>query len=262
MMKPLLLLLLVACLRTEAQTPPARSFEVASIKLSTWPGQAYFEGFAAGGKNCGRANLKLDGRRVTLTRATICGLIRMAYGLQSYQVLGAPKWMMEAVPGVYFDIDALAEEAPKSANDALELLRPLLAERFGLKFHSETRELPVYALTIAKGGPKLSKSEIPCGTKEWQGAYRGDASCKPVTTLAQIAAQLTPEVDRPIIDRTGLEGPFAYSLAWLPEEAQAVPGSPPGLFTAIQEQLGLKLEPIKAEVEVLVIDAVTKPTQN
>ncbi len=136
-MKLLFPLLLVACLRSEAQAP-ARSFEVAAIKFSNWPSQSYFEGFAAGAGNCGRQNPKIDGARVTLTRTTTCGLIRIAYGLQPYQVLEAPQWMTERKPDLYFDIQAQAAEDLASAEDAQEMLRALLADRFGLRFHRET----------------------------------------------------------------------------------------------------------------------------
>ncbi len=123
--------------------------------------------------------------------------------------------------------------------------------------------MPVYALTVAKNGPKLSSTEIQCGgVPQIKARYRGFGACKPNQTLTQLASQLTTEVDRPVIDRTGLNGQFAYSLIWSPENAPIVPDSPPELFTAIQEQLGLKLEPTKAEVEVLVIDDVTRPTEN
>jgi uncharacterized protein (TIGR03435 family) len=161
------------------------------------------------------------------------------------------------------------------------MFRPVLAERFGLKFHWDTRPLPVYELVEAKGGHKLKpacEGPAPAMTRFDSGGGSGahvDAatdsarmlearlagytSCK--QNMAQLVAQLARSVDRPVIDKTGLKGDYSISLRWTPENSRDQTAGP-SIWTALQEQLGLKLEASREPVQVLVIDRAEKPSAN
>lgn len=253
-------LLLWAACATFAQS---RKIEVATIRPVEFPNQTYFEGLTATG-TCGRAVINVSGNRVTVPRVSLCGLIREAYGLQGYRVEGLPKALTEAVRSNYFAVQIQAEgEAALISDEARVLLRDLLEERFQLKFHRETRELPVYTLHVAKSGLKMSSKDLEnCDPLSlMQGATKGvraTLGCKATTTIAQLADSLTLETDRPVLNRTDLAGTYVVQLRWSPNDD----GAAPSLFTAVQEQLGLKLEAEKAPVEILVVDQVTRPTEN
>lgn len=154
------------------------------------------------------------------------------------------------------------------------MFQQLLADRFKLTVHWETRELPVYALVVAKNGPKLHASKEPdgaSGTSAGNGQFTAGG-----VTLAEMAGALTQELSqelgRVVVDRTGISGRYDVSLKWTPDNGEALSGgtggaaSPPdsglSIFTAIQEQLGLKLESTKGPVQVLVIDRVELPSEN
>jgi uncharacterized protein (TIGR03435 family) len=137
-----------------------------------------------------------------------------------------------------------------------------LASRFKLAFHLEQKELSVYVLRVAKGGTRLIRTTAAASDYT---EFRSDAGELRITnkSMGEIAEVLRYFVDRPVLDQTGLAGRFDFVLKWTPDEAQGSdPNAPPGLFTAFQEQPGLKLEPIKAPVDVLVIDHVEWPTEN
>ncbi len=197
-----------------------------------------------------------------------------AYGIPGPRILGGPKWL----DSERFDIEAAMDS---SAFDRMRTLsrdqrmlqkqamfQQLLADRFKLRVHWETREVPVYALTVVKGGPALSKAKQPelgLGTSAGVGLVGANGA-----TLAEIAQVLTQEASqelgRMVIDKTGIEGKYDIKLQWTPDgggspaSAGANPG--PSIFTAIQEQLGLKLESTKGPVQVLVIDHVEMPSEN
>jgi uncharacterized protein (TIGR03435 family) len=155
------------------------------------------------------------------------------------------------------------------------MLQKLLADRSNLSFHRDKKELSVYAITVAKTGPKLTKSEgDPNGLPGLFFRGLGNLPARNAT-MADFAGVLQGAVlDRPVVDRTGLAGRYDFQLQWTPDRSQFIsmrvkvpappddPAAPPDLFTAIQQQLGLKLESAKAPVEVLVIDHVEKPTGN
>jgi len=144
------------------------------------------------------------------------------------------------------------------------MLRSLLAERFQLKVHTESRNLPAYALVVSNSGSKLLPST---GTGGPSKTMLGQLVV-PKMGMAQLVQILEFDVDRPVIDRTGLTGDFAIHLEWTRERARTAAGdvpvdqSRPSIFSALQEQLGLKLESIKAPVDVLVIDRVELPSAN
>lgn len=249
---------------SQAQSPGAASpgstaspeFEVATIKPVKEP-------------NPNRMRDRTEGRRFTTRFTTLRDLIMMSYQLDPRQILGAPAW----VATDEYDVDAVAGDEGQLADHTAEMLQKLLADRFKLTFHREQREMPVYALVVAKGGPKLEVAD-PTG-KHSSGCQRLGVCNFKTEPLQHFARWLQFAVlDRPVQDKTGLAGTFDFSLSWTPDESQFTvmgihappptnnPNAPPGLFTAIQEQLGLKLEPQKIPSEVLVIDHVERPSEN
>jgi uncharacterized protein (TIGR03435 family) len=254
-----------------SQTPVAPAFEVASIRPASFPSEAYFLGFSTAG-SCGKPPIAISGSRVSVPRITLCGLIRISYNVPDHLISGLPAAMTKQDQSNWFAVQAVAAESALTQDQARVMLQTLLAERFQLRFHRESRDLPIYALVLAKNGSKGKLSTEPltdglCG----EGAARaaalkvpgpGEVSCKPTATMAQLADRLTAQTDRPVVDKTGLTGRYAYSFRYSLEGAPLEPNSPPSFFTAIQEQLGLKLEPQKSQVEMLVVDHAEPPTAN
>ena len=225
-------------------------FEVASIRPH--PGVInYSSNFLTGGMYRGVA--------ITLT-----DLVEDAYGLQRYQVANAPGWASSE----HFDVEGRAGGDGRLEWDrARPMLQALLADRFKLKVHRESREVPAYDLVIAKGGPKLKENNDPNVQHPGSATY-GDASGMHVKATKAPLSRLLPQLSinlygRPVIDKTGLTGNYDYTLNWARDNTPAASdGNVPGVFTAIQEQLGLKLEPSKTTVEMVVIDSAERPTGN
>jgi uncharacterized protein (TIGR03435 family) len=197
-------------------------------------------------------------------------LLQAAYGLPETQIFGLPSGVGSAMFDIEAKVDSAFDEKMKSLNEeerrALkeQLLQALLADRFRLACHRETRELPVYALVVAKGGSKLVTSK---GNGLTIGGYYGKLVAQGIT-VDGFARELAKRVGRVVVDKTGIAGRFDVTLQWTPDEGPAmlngapIPDPPPSIYTAIQEQLGLKLEPQKGPVEVLVVDHVEMPTEN
>jgi len=230
------------------------------------------------------------GGRLVAGNAPVTMLIQRAYGIQGYELAGGPSWIAEDG----YDIDAKPEGNVDQKQMWL-MLQTLLAERFKLAMHPETRDLPVYELRIGKGGPKLPPAETgpcaetlsgapgrgaqlapPCGPGV-EGSDRGLAMLGVSVSMPALAKQLSLLVGREVVDKTGFTGRFALHLEFAMDEALAgLPNAagpavspapadgngPRSLFAAIQEQLGLKLESAKGRVQVLVIDRVERPTEN
>jgi uncharacterized protein (TIGR03435 family) len=200
-------------------------------------------------------------------------------GINSNQVIGEPGWA--STDG--FDIEArvLPADVPTLAKMTFEqrrtMFQSILADRFKLAVHHETREMPVYVLTLAKGGPKF-KETVPdstAGEPHRKGTMinRGKitASDAQISTLVTILAR---QLGRPVVDKTGLTGDYDYTVEYTPDDGAPPPRPPDGsapaaapdpgasIFTALQEQLGLKLESTKGPVDVVVIDHIEKPTEN
>jgi len=234
------------------------SFEVATIKPSK-PGE---EGSGYG----------LDGRHVTTENTSLNSLIGYAYDLHRKQIVAAPDWADSGK----FDISGVPDK-PGEPNDIQMklMMQKLLADRFQLKFHREKRELNVYVLSVAKNGPKnltISANaaedsfSIPIG--ETRGGLKMTVWNGTMTNFAVFGLQ-GAVVDRPVVDRTGLTDRYDFALRWMPDDSQfgghmqmQVKNPLPSLFTAMEEQLGLKLEPMKAPVDVLVIERAEKPSAN
>jgi uncharacterized protein (TIGR03435 family) len=192
-------------------------------------------------------------------------LVRYAFGInEDSRILGAPSWLKEA----FYSIEAKVSGEDAAAYAKLSkgqrnlMLQALLADRFNLKAHNETRDLPIYALVVAKGGSKLMQShpdEAATAMMRMKGEGEIDATASSVESLPMF---LTRELDRPVINKTGLTGKYDFTLKFTPGQSAGSDSEAASIFVAVQEQLGLKLEPTKAPLDVLVIDHVEKPTEN
>ena len=204
------------------------------------------------------------GRHLVVHNEAVRDMLRTAYSVQNNQIVGLPDWANTE----RFDADGVPDvDGQPSMKQFQGLMQKMLEERFGLKVHTEKREMPVFALTVTKGGPKL----MTRNTDDPNGGPRRkvDVSSGQIsndftnTSMPDLALMLLLQVDRPIVDQTGLQGGYDFKLQWTMDESHLTDANaPPGLFTAIQEQLGLKLEPVKAMADVLVIDKVERPGQN
>ncbi len=248
---------------TPAQTPvpttttvPAITFEVTSVK----PSKA--------GTSSSRSSM--DNGRFTASNILLKNLMQYsAFGIPEPRILGGPKWLNSE----RFDIEAKLDAPTLDRWNHLDrhqhslagqaLFQQLLADRFHLRYHWETRTLPLYALVVAKSGPHLHPStQIDADTDTTD----GEIIAKGIT-LADLARTLTQELShelgRVVTDQTNLPGRFDLTLRWTPDTGSAVPpDTGPALFTAIQEQLGLKLESTKGPVQVLIIDQLERPTKD
>jgi bla regulator protein blaR1 len=225
-------------------------FEVASIK----PADPNLPGFGI---------RTAPGGRYIATGVTVKFLIAQAYGVMEFQVSGGPGW----IANERYEINAKQESGLENKPGQMALLlQGLLADRFQLKLTHETKELPIYALVVAKGGSKLKENTV-----------EGGMSMGPrmITVkgmgIGSFTKQLSQQLGRPVLDRTGLTSRYDFKLEWTPdsaptfeakEGAPAVDSTAPSLFTALQEQLGLKLESTRGPVEILVIDHAEKPSEN
>jgi uncharacterized protein (TIGR03435 family) len=248
----------------EAPPPPApmaadarAEFEVATIKPSEPDRQG--KGFL------------VNGRQFSTINTSLSDLITFAYGIHAKQITGAPGWLETDK----YDLAAQpAGDGQPNEKQWKAMLQKLLADRFKLAFHRDKKELAVYAITVGKSGPKLTKSE---STANLPGLFFRGLGNLPATnaTMTDLAGVMQSAVlDRPVVDQTGLAGRWDFTLVWTPDEFQfaglgvRVPppannaAAPPDLFTAFQEQLGLKLESTKAQAEVFVVDRAQKPTEN
>jgi uncharacterized protein (TIGR03435 family) len=242
-----------------AQNSPASSpaFEVATIKPSN-PDACCARGWGHNGKyfNTGNTTLKY--------------LIQWSYGLQARQVAGGPPWLDRNRFDAAGEIEGMAEPNDRQWKLAV---RQLLKDRFQLQFHHDTREMPAYALVVAKGGSKLAKGDSDPNHVERMGFIGAVGQTMHGVgvnaTIADFIGELQRIVlDRPIVDRTGLSGAFNIQLVFTREAPEALGMSQlsdtaaPNLLTALQQQLGLKLEPTRAPVDVLVIDHAEMPSEN
>jgi uncharacterized protein (TIGR03435 family) len=216
-------------------------FEVASIKPSA--------------DDSGHSGMHTDQGRLTGENVTLRRCIQSAYSIGPNLIFGGPDWLDKD----HFQIDAKAGSLPDGGGDLMAMLQTLLAERFRLGLHRETRPLPAYVLEVAKGGPKLEKA--PDDARQKTDAQRNRITSQ-ATTLDHFAEVLSRHVDYPVVNRTGLDGKFNLKLEWSPESSRPESNAGPSLFTAVQEQLGLRLRAQKAPIEVLVIDRAERPTEN
>lgn len=247
------------------QAQSTSAFEIVSIKPAQFPNEAYFAGFAAGAGACGFSQFTPVGPRVYFPATTVCSLVRMAYDVKDYQVVSMPPRMTGTEQSSWYEVEARAAAGTMLTVDQARLmLQTMLADRFKLKFHREPRQAPVYALVVAKEGHKLGIPDKACAeTRMTFTAGPGTLrSCMPGMAMSRLAFALSRELDRPVVDRTGLTGTYAFSLAWAAREPLTGDDDRPSLFTAVQEQLGLRLEPSTDAVDALIIDYVEPPSPN
>lgn len=197
---------------------------------------------------------------------SVVSLIHWAYEMPDTRILGAPSWAAET----HFNIDAnadptLDQQLKSMTSDAGRLqkekmVRALLADRFQLATHYETRELPIYNLIVAKGGARLGEVQNS-GSSVSTGNGRIEVQMS--NSVAALAEELAKVAGRDVVDQTGIAGRYDLTLHWTPDDSVANGAdSGPSLFTALEEQLGLKLEPAKGPVHVLVIDHLEMPSEN
>jgi uncharacterized protein (TIGR03435 family) len=256
----LLVLLIAATSLPLAALQPSPAFDVASIK----PNKS--------GDTRSSSSVQPGGHYIA-TNVTVRMLVRSAYGVQQEsQLVGGPSW----IDAERWDVIGKGEGNPSTdvfRDQARLMLRALLSDRFGLRVHSEQREIPIYALALAKDsgtlGPQLRRSAItdcsqepktgadttmPCGG----GFARAGHLAGRAVAFSTLVTNISNAADRPVVDRTGLSGTFDWTLQWSIEPLSQLGANT--LFTALQEQLGLKLEPTRGPVDVLVIDSVERPT--
>jgi uncharacterized protein (TIGR03435 family) len=210
----------------------------------------------------GNSGFKLDGRRVYCVRESLRAIIMFAYGVHPSQIIGAPGW----ADSDYFDVNGQPDEPGEPSLAQMSMMyRKLLADRFQLVSHSDKKELSVYVLSVGKNGHKLAKSQSSGASPDQTMNGRGNLTERNAT-MGEFSWMLQfALLDRPVLDETKLDGRFDFMLKWTPEQAAVRPddsNAPPDLFTAVQQQLGLKLEATKAPADVLVIDKVEKPSGN
>lgn len=203
------------------------------------------------------------GRRFSVIHASVSDLLKFSYGLQQSQIAKAQDWVNSESYDISAEPDGVGEPSIKQWES---MVRKLMADRFQLKFHLEKREQSVYVLTVARTGSKLTRSESAPDASGGMGFGPPGNFGATNATMADIADALGQGVlNRPVVDQTGLTGRFSLRLTWTPDGPTTATDNSnelPDFFTAIQEQLGLKLVPSKAPVDVLVIDHVERPSPN
>jgi uncharacterized protein (TIGR03435 family) len=206
----------------------------------------------------------LNGRNIFIEDESVESMLLVGFGVHRKQLANAPDWLNTD----RWDAKGVPDVLGQPNNKQFEgMVQKLLVERFGLKFHWETRDLSVYGVNVAKGGVKLVKSAgDPNGLPDETGNGGNGQQTMRFTNVSMddFAESMEFEMDKPIVNQTGLEGKYDFTLRWTYDEGRvgADPNAPPGLFTAVQEQLGLKFDSVKAPAKVLVIDHVEKPSAN
>ena len=232
------------------------AFEVATIKLSRPDDQRL-------------PTIQIQNRRLLTWNKSVMNLITYAYSINANEVVNGPAWL-----DTKYDIVAQpGGEGQPSQQQWHIMVQKLLAERFKLSYHRDKKEVSIYALTVTKNGPKLLAPSTgdPKGPPNLALPARGRFRARNATML-DLAGELQGWQDRPVVDRTGIQGRYDFGLNWTPDDFQAsrLSGFPaprdsneaPDLFTAIQEQLGLRLQSTKGSVDVMVIDRVEQPSEN
>ena len=278
MLVPLAFIVSLACgpgytseTQADGKTLKPPTYDVASIKPSK-PGDQSLLLFRPG--------------RFTASGMTLRSMIEQAYGIEDDQIIGAPDW----VHTQRFDIEAKVDGVDEATLDKLSedenklMFQSFLKDRFALQIHREMKELPVLELVVAKGGPKLKEAKPgdtypdglkgpdgkPAGRAGMMRSGRGQLTGQGIS-IASLVPPLTRQLGRTVVDKTGLTGQYDVELRWTPDDTPGPIGSQgeagvettgPSILTAIQEQLGLKLESRKSPIEVFVIDHVEQPSAN
>ncbi len=264
--------------RLHAQTPiveepnymPTLTFDVASIRLAPPPDANFHVSVSS----------PPHSSRFEATNLPMKALLQIAYGFDA-PVVDAPDW----ATNTFYNIQARSDEAAdarlaKLTDNEVRLekrnaIRALLAERLGLKTHLETRNSSVYLLVVGKGGVKMQAAPAPPppaigeappppppANVQAHGSQHGLEFVGSNASIRAITGALSSMVEAPVVDKTGLTGTYNYTLQFGREWSANDPESWPSIFTAVQEQLGLKLEAVHESVPNLVVDRITKPTEN
>ena len=242
--------------RGSAQNPATAplAFEAATIKPDT--------------SGSGSSSTNSTNGLLRITNQTLQTMIQYAYNVRDFQITGGPGWMRSD----RYDVTAKPENGAHEG-EMKQMLQSLLAERFQLQFHRETREGPVYVLLVGKTGSRLQPAPESnnSGIDSGRSGDTGKSTMKGTNvTMAELAASLAARVGRPVIDKTSLTGRFNFDLSWVPDltlSGGATNSAPPdvsgpSIFTAVQEQLGLRLDSQKGPTEILMIDRAERPSEN
>jgi uncharacterized protein (TIGR03435 family) len=241
-------LLTLIMITASAGLSQAPAFDAASVK----PGKP--------GDTRGATFQFTPGGALNITNGTLRDIIETAWNVRDFQILGGPGWLNSE----RYDISARSSDGGGQAETRLKL-QVLLAQRFRLRIHHEMRDLPIYALTVGKSGSKLVESDAPLPAGSIAGIR---ASCGQIvgttTSMANLAVYLERQLRRPVVDRTGLTDRYSFQLEWTPDSGpcSAVSSDGPSIFTALQENLGLKLESTKGPVETIMVDHAEKADEN
>jgi uncharacterized protein (TIGR03435 family) len=250
----------IVCLLVTAAFAQSPKFDVASLKPTQSPGPSSV------------VRPSPSGDRYIGTNASLRLMIQVAYRVKPEQIAGGPDWVASDT----WDLNAKTDRQA-STDDLRLMLQDLLAERFHLQLRRATKELPAYILSVDKSGPKLTPHQATHSGDQWidqpQQPFLHVKLLARFSTMNYFAFRLSQLMDRPVVDHTDLKGGFDFELTYTRDLPPNIPpgamlnGEPidtsgPTVFAAIRQQLGLKLEPQKAPVEILVIEHVEKPTEN
>ena len=222
----------------------AQSFDVASVKASHSDSE--------------KGAIQMAKGSLTMVNAPLRRIVDAAFGIgedRDAYLLAGPGWMMAE------RYDVMAKFPPATSTDRVRLmLQALLTERFAMKFHRETRDVLAYVLVVGKSG--LKARSAPEGSTGGFNRRQGHLETRSAT-MAALADKLSQQSDRPVVDKTAVVGSYEFTLDWTPDDLQSDGQAGPSLFTAIEAQLGLKLEARKEPMEVVVVDYVEKiPSAN
>jgi bla regulator protein blaR1 len=247
-------LLLLFAMAAYAMAGPA--FDVASVKPSDPANRRMYLDSLSGG-------------RLTARSVSLSWLVQFAYHLESYQISGGPGWMVTS----RYDVMARAEDSTTGEDRIRQMAQTLLADRFALKVHTESRELPIYRMVTVKAGKELHKVAA-CAAPEcpvFEMSIGGQLTARGAT-MEDFTHAMTDLTGRPVRNQTGLAGQYDFRLSWTPDDATPGAVGPRGspapdptlasVFTALTEQLGLKLQSDKGPVDVYVIDHAEKASEN
>jgi uncharacterized protein (TIGR03435 family) len=258
------LIIMAGAILSQTRRPAFDEFEVATIKPTApdWRGGRYIKMQTA--------------HELVAKNHAVRTLIAAGYNLSPKIILGGPDW----VDSDHYDILAKAPgEVRPNLDEQMAMLRRLLEQRFALTFHREKKEFAIYSLAIAKGGPKLKDSTIVPDSRPEGPPLLAFVIAPPLvrlparyTTMGDLASVMQrAALDRPVVDNTNLAGHYDFDLEFMPDDNQfngmlaglaPADENKPGLYTALQQQLGLKLEATRGPVEAFVIDRVDRPTEN
>ncbi|CAN5448522.1 hypothetical protein BH10ACI4_BH10ACI4_29350 [soil metagenome] len=231
------------------------------------------------GRNSIRISITPD--RLLMTGAPLKVIVQTAYNLKVEEQISG---ISGATADARFDIEAKVDEetsamlkklpSPEKEDQRRLMMQAMLADRFGLKIHHEAKEFPIYALVVAKGGPKFREADPKDTSAKGMGrggslnSHNGTLTGQAVE-MAGLAGFLGGQLHRVVEDRTGLVGRYDFTLEWTPEDSRTaaaedsgIASARPSIFTAVQEQLGLKLDSSKGMVDTVVVDAVSMPSEN